>query len=621
MSRNIAFLSLFIALIYSPFSFAQTDRWQQWVDYKMDVELDVETHQLSATQVLRYANHSPDTLDRVFYHLYYNAFQPGSMMDLRLQNVPDPDRRAKGKIPKLADSQMGWHKIQSLLQDGDSTTYEVAGTILEVNLAQPLLPGDTCLLEMVYSSQVPVMIRRGGRDNAEGIAYTMSQWYPKMCEYDLDGWHAYPYIGGEFYGVWGNFDVKITLDADYMVGGTGDLQNPNEVGHGYAAAGVRTLTPENGKHTWHFKAEKVHDFAWAADPDYIHQKAQVPGGPELHFIYQQDSTEENWQKLVDKTIQCFQIASDRFGAYPFKQFTVIQGGDGGMEYPMATIITGRRGFRSLVSVTVHEALHAWYYMMLGTNESRYAWMDEGFTVYAQDIIMDSLFQDNSLNPHASAYSQYAFLVEVGANEPATLPADFYQTRFGYSVSSYYKGCIFLHQLSSIVGQACIDKSLKRYHAEWAFKHPGPRDFKRIVEKLSSIELDWYFDHWFASTNVIDYAVERVNKRGRETEVQLHRYGTMPMPIDLTVTLKDGSVQQYHIPLRMMRGAKADDSWLGEFELLEDWPWTHPDYTFSLDIPLKKIEKIVIDENLRMADLKRKNNSYPQQAGKNPFDRN
>lgn len=599
----------------------QQDRWQQWVSYQMDIELDVETHQMEGTQQLLYANHSPDTLHRVFYHLYYNAFQPGSMMDLRLQNIPDPDPRAKGKIPLLKENEMGWHRIQHLLQDGDSTRFEVAGTILEVDLAHPLLPGDTCLLDMQFSSQVPVMIRRTGRNNQEGIAYTMSQWYPKMCEYDLEGWHANPYIGGEFYGVWGDFDVKITIDADYTLGGTGYLQNPAEVGHGYSAPGVKPMKPVDGKYTWHFVAERVHDFAWAADPDYVHEKVQVPGGPELHFIYQADTLTKNWKNLQAKTVQCFQMAMERFGPYPFEQFTIIQGGDGGMEYPMATIITGHRGFRSLVSVTVHEVLHAWYYMLLGTNESRYAWMDEGFTIYAQDLIMDSLFQDNKLNPHLRAYNSYYYLVEANANEPASLPADFYQTGFGYTVSSYYKGAMLLHQLTSIVGQECLDRCLKKYYDQWAYKHPEPRDFKRIVEKDAQIELDWFFDHWIHSTNVIDYGIDRVNKRGKKTEVNLHRFGTLPMPVDLTVTYKDGEVRHFHIPLRMMRGAKNEDNWLGAFTLMEDWPWTHPDYTFELDCPLRKIEKIEIDANLRIADINRKNNIYPQEPEKNPFNKN
>ncbi len=587
----------------------------------MEIELDVATHQMQAVQNLRYANHSPDTLTRVFYHLYYNAFQPGSMMDLRLQNIPDPDGRAKGKIPKLTAGEMGWHKIHALLQDGDSTRYEVAGTILEVELAKPLLPGDTCLLEMKYSSQVPVTIRRTGRDNAEGIAYTMSQWYPKMCEYDLEGWHANPYIGGEFYGVWGNFDVKIRLDANYMVGGSGYLQNPQEVGHGYELPGQKTMKPVDGKYTWHFIAENVHDFAWAADPDYVHDRMQVPDGPELHFIYQPGKGEENWKKLQGETVKCFQIAMARFGPYPFEQFTVIQGGDGGMEYPMATIITGNRNFHSLVGVMVHEVLHSWYYLLLGTNESRYAWMDEGFTIYADDIIMDSLFQGRSLNPHSRAYSSYDILVNANRNEPASLPADFFQTSFAYSVSSYYKGCILLHQMSSIVGQECLDRSLIRYYKEWAYRHPEPRDFKRIVEKESGLELDWYFDHWINSTNVIDYAVESVTKKGKKTEVQLKNYGTMPMPIDLTVILDEGEKRQYHIPLRMMRGAKKADKWLGQFEVLEDWPWTHPVYVLELDVPLRKIKKIEIDASLRTADINRKNNVYPQSPEKNPFDKN
>src|SRR5690606_7520530 len=152
------------------------------------------------------------------------------------------------------------------------------------------------------NGQVPVQIRRSGRNSEEGVALSMTQWYPKLAEYDFEGWHANPYIGREFHGVWGNFDVTLKIDKNYVVGGTGYLQNPNEIGHGYETGTVKR--PSGDKLSWHFVAPNVHDFTWAADPEYVHDTAQVPDGPLLHFFYKNnDSIKANWKALQPKTVE------------------------------------------------------------------------------------------------------------------------------------------------------------------------------------------------------------------------------------------------------------------------------------------------------------------------------
>ena len=265
-----------LCLLAGVFSVAAQTRpgyWQQHVDYTMEVALNVKRFQYTGTQRLVYTNNSPDTLQRAYYHLYFNAFQPGSEMDIRVQHIPDPDPRimieGTSRIATLSKSEMGYLHAQSLTQDGQEVAFTEEGTILVVDLAHPLHPGEKTVLEMSFKGQVPLQIRRAGRNNEEGVALSMSQWYPKLAEYDAEGWHANPYIGREFHGVWGNFDVKLTLDKDYTVAGSGYLQNPQEVGHGYQAPGTRVKT--RGKTlTWHFKAPRVHDFMWAADPNYLH---------------------------------------------------------------------------------------------------------------------------------------------------------------------------------------------------------------------------------------------------------------------------------------------------------------------------------------------------------------
>ena len=229
--KNIVFIAF--AVMCCLCAHAQDYRWQQRAEYIMDVRLDVKTHKVTGSQKLTYYNNSKDTLTKVYYHLFFNAFQPGSMMDVRSRNISDPDQRVKDRISKLKDDEIGYQHILALKQDGKDTRYKVDGTILEVTLSKAILPGAKTVFDMKFESQVPVQIRRSGRNNREGIAYSMTQWYPKMAEYDFRGWHAYQYVAREFHGVWGDFDVKITIDPSFVIGGTGKLVNADKIGYGY----------------------------------------------------------------------------------------------------------------------------------------------------------------------------------------------------------------------------------------------------------------------------------------------------------------------------------------------------------------------------------------------------
>ena len=590
--------------------------WQQKVAYTMDIDVDAPNHQFTGTQKATYTNNSPDTLQRVFYHLYFNAFQPGSMMDVRSRTIVDPDGRVRDRISKLPKDEIGYHRINSLKQDGKAVDYTVDGTILEVNLNEAILPGESTTFEMQFNSQVPRQIRRSGWANKEGVEFSMSQWYPKISEYDDDGWHPNPYVGREFYGIWGSFDVKISIDSSYVMGATGHLQNADEIGHGYADDYDRG---DSDKLTWHWKAENVHDFMWGADPDFKHTTAQVPNGPKLHFLYQQDTVAvnadeysqqqltKNWEKLPEYTVKAFQFMSENFGKYPHDKFTVIQGGDGGMEYPMGTLITGNRSFGSLVGVTVHEFVHMWYYGVLATNESRYPWMDEGFTTYTSSLTMDHLFNDGkSKNPHNRSYQSYFRMQRAGRFEALDTHADHYETNGAYGTASYSTGAVFLNQLRYIVGTETFNRGMKRYFNEWKFKHPDGRDFLRVMEKESNMVLDWYYQYFIESTKTIDYGIGSVISDGQNgTYVTLKRHDLTPMPIDLAVTYADGSQETINIPLRIMRNAKSKKS--DSYSVKPDWPWTNPTYTLKIDKDVSQIEKLEIDPSMRLADINRDNN--------------
>lgn len=564
--------------------------------------MDVETFQYKGTQKLEYTNNSPDDLNRVFYHLYFNAFQPGSEMDVRLQNIQDPDGRMttedkKSRIMSLSESEMGYIKVKSLTQDGKEVTYKTVGTVLEVELATPIKSGDKATFEMEFDGQVPQQIRRSGRNNAEGVSLSMTQWYPKMAEYDFEGWHADPYIGREFHGVWGDFNVNITIDKDYIIGGTGYLQNPDDIGYNYGDEGPKGKKGKKGKLTWKFKAPMVHDFTWAADPDYIHDKVTANDGTVLHFLYQDnDSIKENWKNLQPKTEQILEFFNENIGPYPYEQYSVIQGGDGGMEYGMSTLITGERKFGSLVGVTAHEMAHSWFQFILATNEAQHEWMDEGFTSFISSEAMNVVMGENKENPHSGSYRGYTYLANSGVEQPMTTHADRYNVNQAYSITAYAKGAVFLAQLEYLLGNDLQDEIIKEYYNQWKFKHPTPNDFIRVAEKVSGAELGWYLIDFGQTTNTIDYAVKTIEGN----TATLERIGLMPMPIDAKVTFADGTTKMVHIPLRMMRWVKPNAE-----NVQEDWPWAMPTYELKMD---KEISKVEIDPSQLMADVKRDNNT-------------
>ena len=605
------FFGSLLTVLLTTVSIAQNtcSYWQQKVDYKMEIDMDVESYQYKGKQILTYTNNSPDTLNRVFYHLYFNAFQPGSEMDARSRSISDPDGRVAERISKLTPAEIGYIKPTLLTQDGVALKYEVVGTILEVTLNKAIMPGASTTFNMEWDAQVPVQIRRSGRNNEEGVALSMTQWYPKLAEYDFEGWHADPYIGREFHGVWGDYDVKITIDADYTIGGSGYLQNPAEIGHGYQQPNQKTMKPKKGKYTWHFVAPNVHDFTWAADDDYIHDTYAGPNGVTLHFFYKNNpDIKENWKNLQPKTAELMVYFNENIGMYPYKQYSVIQGGDGGMEYAMCTLITGNRKFESLVGVTAHELAHSWFQFLLATNEAKHEWMDEGFTSYISGEAMNVVMQENDANPQSGSYRGYVYLATSGQEQPQSTHADRYTSNRGYGISAYSKGAVFLAQLEYVIGKDKLNETLKRYYKEWAFKHPTPNDFIRIAEKVSGFELDWYLTDWTQTTNTIDYSIKDVafNKGG--TVVTLERIGLMPMPIDLYVQYEDGSQESFYIPLQMARAEKDNPYPNLKRTVLPDWAWAYPTYSFQIDGD-KKVKSMMIDASRRMADINPKNNTF------------
>ena len=617
----LSFLSLGLNSVFAQ----NTPYWQQHVDYKMEVSMDVKNYQYKGKQELVYTNNSPDTLRKVFYHLYPNAFQPGSEMDARLHSIKDPDGRmvskvkgADGKevkqsrIETLKPNEVGYLKITNLKQDGVTAQTRTSGTILEVTLVKPILPNSKTTFTLDFDGQVPVQIRRSGRNNSEGVELSMSQWYPKLAEFDFEGWHADPYIAREFHGVWGNFDVKITIDKDYTIGGSGYLQDKNQIGHGYEDTGVTVVYPKKTKTlTWHFIAPNVHDFTWAADKEYVHDIVKGPNDVDLHFFYKNNpKTAENWKKLEPLMVKVMDFYNHKVGAYPYKQYSFIQGGDGGMEYAMCTLMLGNGTLEGVLGTATHEMGHSWFQHILASNESKHPWMDEGFTTYIEDMALNELKGDKKVeNPFKGNYAAYYKLVESGKEQPQSTHGDRYDENRPYSISSYVKGSIFLSQLEYVIGKENVNATLKRYYNDFKFKHPSPNDIKRTAERVSGAELDWYLIDWTETTNTIDYGIAAVADNAGKTTVTLERIGRMPMPIDLTVEYTDGTSESFYIPLRMMNFIKPNPNPNLKRTVLEDWAWAMSNYSFTIDKNKTAIKKITIDPSGLMADIKASNNVY------------
>jgi hypothetical protein len=637
-------LLLFI-IHYSLFAIAQPDRWQQRIKYNMNVNMDVATNRFTGVSKIEYINNSPDTLYKLFFHVYWNAFQPNSSMDVRSRELGklqlseptkrsdglDWDARVKDRILKLKENEIGYDSVTTIKVNGVEQKTIYHETILEVVLSKPIAPKSTTLINLSFKSQVPLQVRRSGRDNAEGVRYSMSQWYPKMVEYDYQGWNANPYIAREFYGVWGDFDVKINIDKNYMVAATGVLQNPNSIGFGYETEGTKVAPITGNTITWNFIGNNIHDFVWAADDKYKHLSKKVRPDLTLHVFYKAKdaANDSSWQHVLWSAEKALPYIESRFGKYPYPQYSFIQGGDGGMEYAMATLIKS-----SSLGTVFHEWMHSWYQHMMGTNESLFPWMDEGFTTYAEGEVSD-YFNENFIlqSPYlnsarkqglqhyydsiktlnklpkaqSASYESYFSLARSPFEEPLTTHADHFNTNIGYSIASYSKGATFLSQLGYIVGDKVRDEILLEYYDQWKFKHPNANDFIRIAEKVSGLELQWYKEYWVYSTKTIDYAVGNINVDAEgKTLFTIKRFGKMPMPVEVLVTFKDGTSELHYIPLNLMYGAKpAEDNSNRIVE--EEWKWTHPEYIFSTKRKINEIKSVEIDPSQRMADINRGNN--------------
>ncbi len=636
LKNNPVLIFLFSFLV--PFQPYAQENWQQRVKYKMDVSLDIATNIVKGKQSIEYTNNSPDTLSVLYFHMYWNAFQPNSMMDVRSREMGkhvvdgknDWDFRVTDRISKLKSDETGFQKISVLKMNGRIQQTEIQESILKVYLDKPILPKTKVTLDADFEARVPVQIRRSGRENEEGVKFSMAQWYPKLAEYDARGWHPDPYIGREFYGVWGDFDVNISIDKNYIIAATGSLVNANEIGYGYEAAGVKVIRPAGNNLTWKFTAANVHDFVWAADPDYKHVSRKIREGLIVHVFYKisplhlqkyfsnlptrvKSSFNNNaglfirnyeleWQQLADKMQKAFPYIEKQFGKYPYKQFSFIQGGDGGMEYPMATLLKGAGE-----SVIYHELLHSWFPMIMSTDEAHEPWVDEGFATYAENKVIAFMNNDTSGNEQRETYASYIKLAKSEYEEPLTTHADHYMTKYGYATSSYTKGGVFFEQLGYIIGRENLHLTFMELYRKYKFRHLDHHDILRVAENVSSMQLGWYSDFFVNTTRTINYGIDSLWQEGSKIKIRMNNTGQVPMPIDLLISFKDGSTHLAHIPQYLSFGYKPNEDSTIKRSVHSPWKWTDPVYTVAIDGILVNVKAAEIDPSQRMADVNRNNN--------------
>lgn len=632
---------LFLFLLFALPVIAQpSDYWQQHVSYVISGTLIDSIHSFDGKLAVVYTNNSPDTLHEVYFHLYYNAFQPGSMMHERSKELND--RGVADKIDHYKRSDWGEQRIEKIGEPSESTisitgtlfevptnplVFEVTGTIMKVTLNKPLPPKSSVTIKMPFFVQIPPLTRRGGWMNDAGIKYSMSQWYPKVCEYDREGWHHQEYVAREFYGVWGEFDVTMNVPSKFCVGSTGQCQNPEEVGWGYdqIAKGIKKgkvypdsvlSTQHSALTTWHFKASNVHDFAWVAH-EYIHEWDTWSDTITVHCLYK-PTEEKYWSEAMPNTFAMLDHHSKKVGWYQYRNFTNTHGGDGGMEYPQL-IMDGSPG----AGLIMHEGGHQWFYGMLGNNETRYAFLDEGFTEFIEMTGMDAYYgRHNERSPYRDTswltkmfipeydsrrnyYAPYLNLATDGYEEPLTIPHDWF--REGVNAGQvYFKTLAGLAQLEYVLGDSMFWAGMKEYFRRWHFKHPNLNDFKRAMQDVSGADLDYYFDEWFGSTRTIDYEAESLKSEKRDsgylTTVKLENKDLGVAPIDLTLHYEDGSSGIATIPLSVNQGSAYKKPEEGRL-FFPNWDWVKKEYEGSIITP-KEVSWYEIDSSCRLMDINR-----------------
>ncbi|RMG81639.1 MAG: M1 family peptidase, partial [Bacteroidetes bacterium] len=608
--------------------------WQQDVHYRIKADIDEKTDIITASEKLTYWNNSPDTLTFVYFHLYQNAFQPGSYYD-ELHKV-NKRKTVYGKY----ESQGKGTEILKLLVEGKEVQTELDNTILKVYLPRPLLPGESIEFDIDFKTYFDTgnVRRRMKVYTSWGYKhYNGVHWYPRISVYDRKfGWTTDQHLGKEFYGDFGTFDVELTFANNFIVEATGYMLNRDEMlpEELRAKLDIKNFAdkPWNSppseiipydslkRKTWKFHAENVHDFAFTADPTYRIGEAEWDGIKCYALV--QEPHAAKWQNAAEYTAKIIQTFSEDFGRYTYHKMIVADARDG-MEYPMLTLDGGwDPDYRGLF---VHEIGHNWFFGQVGNNETYRAALDEGFTQFLTAWGLQKLEGDTiPRTPSPSKYKErfrkpylnrvhnvyYGYISDAIREEdpPLNTRSDDFKNALGHGGGYrhvYYKTATMLYNLQYVLGDELFQKAMKHYFAQWKIAHPYFEDFRNSVIRYTHVDLNWFFDQWLETTKYIDYSVKRVKKLKEKDSyaITFERKGTMEMPLDFTATNYNNQKYHFHIPNNWYvkkTDATVLPKWTG-------WGILNKKYTARIDVPggLKTVE---IDTTKRLADVNYLNNS-------------
>lgn len=614
--------------------------WQQDVHYTIDVKLDLNEDKLEGTERLIYTNNSPFELKELFFHLYQNAFQPGSYYDDLQKN------NGRKNVYGKNESQLLGTQVEGLTVDGQSVKTELDNTVLKVMLNKPIPAGAQVKIDLKFKTWFDAdgNVRRRMKvfDSFGSKHYDGVHWYPRIAVFDAKfGWTTDQHLGREFYGDFGCFDVNLTLPSNYVLDGTGFLTNRNEVYppelrkkldvKNFAtkpwneAPSVITPFVEGSFKTWKFHAENVHDFAWTADPNYRIGEAEWNGIKCYSLV--QEPHAAGWQNAASYVAKIIKTFSEDFGMYTYHKMIAADARDG-MEYPMLTLDGGYDpGYRGLF---VHEIGHNWFFGQVGNNETYRASMDEGFTQFLTAWGLEAIDGDTIFSyPSKSWYHQkfrkpqlaretrvyYGYIRDALVFQDAVLNT--HSDGFGGALRHgggyghvYYKTATMLYNMQYVLGDSLFLAAMQNYFQEWKIAHPYFEDFRNSIIQFTGVDLNWFFDQWFTTTKRIDYGIKKVKKGDSDGayEVTFKRKGRMQMPLDFSAYDENGEEYKYHIPngwFAKETDAKVLDRWIG-------WDKLKPTYTAKIKIDsTSKLDLIQIDPSNRLADVNQLDNRTNQ----------
>ena len=582
--------------------------WQQRVDYRISATLDPERNEVRGRETIHYVNRSPDVLRYLWFHVEQNICAPASVTNVL--NQP-PLVFLGSTFDFSCQGFRGGGTLESARVAGRAVTPTRYGTTMRIDLPTPLAAGASVDVELAWHFGVPAM--GAGRMGHDGRLYEIAQWYPRVAVYDdVRGWNHEPYIGaGEFYLEYGSFDVTLTVPASYLVAATGVLRNPEQVLTGTqrerltrarrsetpiavvtreeAGAVSRTRPASTGTLAWHFTADSVRDFAFAAGPN-LRWDASGYNGILVQTFYR--PTADKWEEANRMGREAIKYFSEQWYRYPYPHATTVEGPIEGMEYPMLTFVPNSPTREDQQWVLAHEFGHEWFPMVVGSNERLYPWMDEGFNTFIDLANAARYFAGTAYGDSIEVHPLHLYAEHAKPGDEQPLITKPVEVRDLFWVG-YQKPALMLQQLRyEVLGKDRFDHAFREYIRAWAFKHPTPADFFRVMRDASGMELDWFWRGWIFTTSRLDQAVDSVTTRGDgAATIHLSNRGTMVMPAELAIVFDGGARTTTKLPVEMWN--------LG----------SHFAYRVT---DRRRVRRVEIDPRSAMPDVDRANNVWPRQ---------